>query len=451
MLLLRDLRRKAKLATLLHSKYSKTNLNFHHADIVDQNTYPIDKHHFPLDLIDPLALQILERLHEAGFTAYLVGGSVRDLLLNQRPKDFDISTSAKPEEIKRIFRNSILIGKRFRLAHIRFGKKIFEVSTFRAGNNESDTLILRDNEWGSPEEDALRRDFTINGLFYDHKNKTIIDYVGGFEDIQKKCLRTIGQPYLRFRQDPVRMIRLLKFKARLNFTVDSDTHVALLESRSEILKSSPARIFEELLRMLESGSATAFFHLLQEHGFMEQLLPVVAKHLEDNQEEIYGYLKEVDSHFSDPEQAPLDRSILLSCIAFPILQKRIKNLYIDRDKSIHLGEIQAEAYHLLDEIFKLFFHVPRRLRVMVISILTSQYRLTPIEKRKTKRLRIPNDPSFQLGMQFLGLRACLEPGLQIVVEEWSQAFVRRTRDGSKKRRRRVRRDDVTPSLPNPQS
>ncbi|NNM44368.1 MAG: polynucleotide adenylyltransferase PcnB [Chlamydiae bacterium] len=422
---------------------------------MEQKTYPIDKHHFPIDLIDPQALQILDKFHQAGFTAYLVGGSVRDLLLQHRPKDFDISTSAKPEEIKKIFRNCILIGKRFRLAHIRYGKKVFEVSTFRAGNTESDTLIIRDNEWGSPEEDALRRDFTINGLFYDHVNKTIIDYVGGYQDIQKKYLRTIGQPFLRFKQDPVRMIRLLKFQARLGFDVDSDTHVALLDCRSEILKSSPARILEELLRMLESGAATSFFRLLLEHGFIQQLLPVVGEYIEHSEgEEIYAYLREIDSSFKEAEKAPLDRAILLSCLAYPLLQNRIQHNYIDRNRPIHLGEIQGEASDLLDGIFRLFFHVPRRLRIMVISILTSQYRLTPIEKKRSKRLRIPNDPNFQLALQFLEIRSCLEPGLQVVFEEWNSAFHRRVRDASKKRKRKNHHDEPksqTPHAPNSES
>ena len=148
--------------------------------------------------IDKDALFVLTRLKQAGYKAYLVGGSVRDLLINKKPKDFDISTSAKPEEIKRLFKNAILIGRRFRLAHIRFKEKIFEVSTFRSGNIDEDQLILRDNQWGTPEEDALRRDFTINALFYDSAKKEVIDYVGGCEDIRKKNFKNHRKPSVSF-------------------------------------------------------------------------------------------------------------------------------------------------------------------------------------------------------------------------------------------------------------
>jgi poly(A) polymerase len=390
---------------------------------VEQKTYPVDKHLLPLDKVDSDALYVMEKLHHAGHTAYLVGGSVRDLLLGRKPKDFDISTSAKPEEIKRLFRNCILIGKRFRLAHIRFGKKILEVSTFRSGDNESDTLILRDNAWGSPEQDVLRRDFTINGLFYDPATQTIIDYVGGYPDIQKKCLRTIGQAFLRFKQDPVRMLRLLKFQARFGFEIDADARIALLECRGEIAKSSATRILEELLRMLESGSAQSFFRLLTEYGLLQLLLPILAHFLEtDEGQEVYSFLQEIDSHIQEPPHPLLDRSILLTTLSFPLFQKRISTRYLERERIPHLGEIQNEAFDFLHDLFSPFFHLPRRLKSSITSILTSQYRLTPIEKRRNRRLRAPHDPDFPLAMQFFDLRRCIEPGLQKIWEEWSTSY-----------------------------
>ena len=223
--------------------------------------------------IDKHAYYIVEKLKQKGHKAYIVGGSVRDLLLKQIPKDFDISTSAKPEEIKKIFKSSLLIGKRFRLAHVRFGRKIFEVATFRSGDIESSTLILENNIWGGEEEDALRRDFTINGLLYDPEKQIMLDYVGGFEDAKKKVLKTIGEPKIRFIQDPVRMIRLLKFKARFNFKIDQNANNALKKCKNEITKCSQARILEELLRMLQSGASEKFFFLLQENGLLLPLLP----------------------------------------------------------------------------------------------------------------------------------------------------------------------------------
>ena len=206
--------------------------------------YTIDHHQISPDKIDQHAFYVIQKLREAGHKAYLVGGGVRDLLLSQSPKDFDVSTSAKPEEIRSLFRNAILIGRRFRLAHVRFGKKVIEVATFRAGETGTAELIVRDNVWGTEEEDVLRRDFTINGLFYNPESGEVIDYVGGYPDLEKRILRTIGEPEVRFSQDPVRMIRLLKFCARFNFEIERPTFEALLNCKKEILKSSSARVLE---------------------------------------------------------------------------------------------------------------------------------------------------------------------------------------------------------------
>ena len=399
--------------------------------------YSSSEHTLPLDKVDRHALYVMEKLTSKGHTAYLVGGSVRDLLIGRKPKDFDISTSAKPEEVKKIFRNCLLIGRRFRLAHIRFGRKIIEVATFRAGDPESDTIIVRDNIWGSPEEDALRRDFTINGLFYDPATESIIDYVGGFEDIKKNYLRTIGQPHLRFKQDPVRMIRMLKFQARFGFEGDPDVRIALLESRHEILKSSQARIFEELLRMLESGSAKTFFHLMTLHGFTQLLLPHLGEFLDTEEgEEIYSYLDEIDSHFKQPREDTLDRPILLACLLYPILERRIQTYYIDRKKMPHIGEIQNETNELINETFHPFFHISRRMRMALILILSAQLRFTPPDKKKRYRLHIPRDPDFILALKFFKLRTCLEPALNQMWEEWNHAFEEAPKRPAPQRRRR---------------
>jgi poly(A) polymerase len=410
---------------------------------MEQKTYPFEQHGLSVKQIDLDALYVMEKLRSCGFTAYLVGGSVRDLLLNQKPKDFDISTSAEPEEIKKIFRNCILIGRRFRLAHIRFGKKTLEVSTFRSGLTESDELILRDNVWGSPEQDAMRRDFTINGLFYDSASQTIIDYVDGYPDLQKKLLRTIGQPYLRFKQDPVRMLRLLKFQARFGFEVDSSSQIALLECRAEIVKSAPARILEELLRMLESGASEQFFRLMTDHGLLHLMMPALGEFMETSQgEDVLAYLKEIDTIFHEPHRAKLDRTVLLACLVFPILEKRIETRFIGREKIPHLGEIYAEVQNQIDEVFSPFLQLPRRLRISLASILTSQYRITPLDKKKRQRMRIPSDPDFGLALMFLQMRACVQPALQKTWDEWKSAIPpsgERQEHGTREPRRRQRR------------
>jgi poly(A) polymerase len=407
---------------------------------VSQNNYPFEKHQLPKEKVDPDALYVMEKLRANGHTAYLVGGSVRDLLLGRKPKDFDISTSALPEQIRQLFRNCILIGRRFRLAHIRFGKKILEVSTFRSGDPDNDALIIRDNKWGSPEEDVLRRDFTINGLFYDPATQEIIDYVGGYPDLEKKVLRTIGQPFIRFRQDPVRMLRLLKFQARFGFDIDPPARVALLECRQEIVKSSSARIQEELLRMLESGASEAFFRLLTEHGFIHMMMPAFGDVMESPKgEEIFSYLKEVDTTFHDPARFPLERPVLLSCLIYPLMEKRIEHRYTDRAKIPHLGEISDEAFEQLDEVFLPFFHLSRRMRGSLASILTSQYRLTPLEKKRNRRLRIPNDPDFPQSLRFFEIRCALQPALQSTWEEWNHALQAPDTPPPRKRRRRPRK------------
>lgn len=364
----------------------------------------------------------MEKLKQAGFTAYLVGGSVRDLLLKKKPKDFDISTSAQPEEIKKIFRNCILVGRRFRLAHIHFGKKILEVSTFRAGDVENEQLIIRDNVWGSPEEDALRRDFTINALCYDPANQTIIDFVDGYTDLQKKYLRTIGPAYARFKQDPVRMIRLLKFQARFGFNVDSEAHIALLECRHDIIKSSQARVLEEMLRMLESGSAQPFIQLMTDHGILDFLLPNLAAFLQkEDGREVFAYLQEVDTTLQDPAKR-FERPLLLACLVYPPLVRRINQVMLQKNQMPHLGEIQIETRNVLNELFHGFFKLPRKLRISLTSILISQFRLTPLESKTLRKKRIPYDPDFHLAIKFLNLRSCLEPGLQKIYEEWMLTY-----------------------------
>ena len=235
------------------------------------------------ELIDPDAEKVVRRLARRGHKAYLVGGCVRDLLIGRTPKDFDVATSATPNEIKQLFRNCRIIGRRFRLAHIFFGEKIIETSTFRANpRNEdeaekgSELLIRRDNVFGTETDDAQRRDFTINGLFYDVATEEVIDHVGGLEDLQDQLIRTIGDPEIRFREDPVRMLRAVKFAARIDFAFENATWSALVRHREEIIKCAPPRVLEELYRMLRGGAARRSMELLIETGLAAVLSPQLA-------------------------------------------------------------------------------------------------------------------------------------------------------------------------------
>lgn len=231
--------------------------------------------------IDPDAAKVVRRLTRFGFEAYLVGGCVRDLLLSRQPKDFDVATNATPPEIKKIFRNCRIIGRRFRLAHIYFGAKIIETSTFRAkppedpDANGQTQIIQRDNIFGSSEEDALRRDLTINGLFLDLRQNHVIDYVGGVEDLRARRVRTIGDPRVRLQEDPVRIIRAIKFAARLGFTIDPATETAMIEFRDLIAQCSVARVLEEVYRLLGSGEAALAFSLMHNTGVLAVLFPEI--------------------------------------------------------------------------------------------------------------------------------------------------------------------------------
>ena len=233
--------------------------------------------------IDSDADRVVRKLTRAGYKAYLVGGCVRDLLVGKTPKDFDVATSATPNEIKSTFRNSRIIGRRFRLAHVFFDQKIIETATFRANpreEDEHDLLIRRDNVFGTESEDAKRRDFTINGLFYDVEREEVIDHVSGLADLEAKLVRTIGDPDIRFQEDPVRMLRALKFAARLDFGFEPATWKALLRWRSEISKCAPPRLLEEMHRLLRGGAARRSFELMVETGVLAVLSPYLAGLLE---------------------------------------------------------------------------------------------------------------------------------------------------------------------------
>lgn len=242
---------------------------------------PRAQHNISRRDIDPDALKVLYRLADAGYKAYLVGGGVRDLLLGRKPKDFDISTDAHPRELKRLFRNCFLVGRRFRLAHVTFGSKVIEVSTFRKQPpaEEADEDVpgglyqSSDNTFGTPEEDARRRDFTVNGLFYDIKDFSVIDYVGGLRDLDRRLLRSIGDPNIRFREDPVRMLRAVRLSARLGLRLDGAVRRAICRHHPEIANAAVPRLLEEFFRLFTHASAAPSFRLLWETRMMAAVLP----------------------------------------------------------------------------------------------------------------------------------------------------------------------------------
>ncbi|MCC7007233.1 MAG: polynucleotide adenylyltransferase PcnB [Acidobacteria bacterium] len=284
--------------------------------------------------IDPDALKVLYRLREHGFTAYLVGGSVRDLLLGRRPKDFDIGTDAHPYQIKRLFRNCWIIGRRFRLAHVKFGTKTIEVATFRRivtepARPDDEPVVAdatpspgglgplsRDNTFGTPEEDAFRRDFTINGLFYDIGTFSVIDYVGGLDDLEKRVVRSIGDPSVRFVEDPVRMLRAIVMASRLGFDLDPLVTEAIAEHRGLIASASPARLLEEYFKILRAGAAEATFRALAR----ARLLELVTPELQSPPDALWDALARLDRYRQRFTSAPdeLTTPLLLGSLLQPL-------------------------------------------------------------------------------------------------------------------------------------
>lgn len=393
-------------------------------------TYIATDHDIDSALIDQDALFVIETLRKAGHKAYLVGGSVRDLLNKQTPKDYDISTSARPEEIKSVFqRRCILIGRRFRLAHIRFGHKVIEVATFRSGDIGNTELITEDNCWGSEEEDVMRRDFTINGLFYDPSTHTVIDYVGGWEDIHKGVLASIGEPTNRFKQDPVRMIRIIKFVARLGFKMSPDCIEAIKKCRGEIVKSSPSRLLEEILRMLESGYSYEFFKLMMNFGFLELLFPRLDIFLRTPKgSEGLKYLMIVDQINRQQLKSPLDRSILISCLLYPALERVVQTEFIEKDIKPHLGQIIAVTAEIIRELIThSFSHFPRRLAHLTSYILSTQYRFTPITGKRHIKPKFASHKEFPFALRFFKIRASLDPELLNTYESWKKFHVQKTK------------------------
>src|SRR3954466_3695127 len=285
--------------------------------------------------IDPGALKVLYRLHEHHYIAYLVGGSVRDLLLNRRPKDFDIGTSAHPAQVKKLFRNCWIIGRRFRLAHVKFGQKVIEVATFRRQlapgeevvaegvpapdptTAEGRHLIHHDNTFGTPEEDAFRRDFTVNALAYDISDFSVIDYVGGLDDLAARVVRSIGDPEVRIHEDPVRMLRAVALASRLDFTIDPPLVAAIRKHRGEIAKSSPPRLIEEYYKILRTGSAEKTFRALHAVGLPE---PLSAELHHKAGPQLWQSLADLDAYRKTFPGTPdtLTNSIILGSLIVPL-------------------------------------------------------------------------------------------------------------------------------------
>ncbi|MDB4942621.1 MAG: Poly(A) polymerase [Labilithrix sp.] len=334
------------------------------------------RHDAPLDedSIDADAAKVVRRLERAGFQAYLVGGCVRDLLLSGHPKDFDVATSARPDDVRGLFRNCRIIGRRFRLAHVLFGGgKVVEVATFRRsptesdGDEEDDLLIRSDNVFGEAHEDALRRDFTINALFYDLDRRQVLDWCGGMPDIQARTIRTIGEPSVRFREDPVRILRAVKFAARLDLGIHPNVYDAMVSMRHELARAARPRIFEEILRLMRMGASHRSMWLLWEIGAMAVLMPELSAFLDDDEATDAGsirfFAKMTEIDRKTRESGALDDLVLMTVLFYDPLEEATYGM---RDLMAAVNDFLdpvidriAMPRRIADGIRRIMFMVPR--------------------------------------------------------------------------------------------
>lgn len=379
--------------------------------------------------ISPNALRVLYRLNEAGHEAYLVGGAVRDLLLGGRPKDFDVATDATPDEVRRLFRNCRLIGRRFRLAHVIFGSEIIEVATFRGneppeeGEGERhvvDGMIVRDNVWGTVEDDALRRDFTANSLYYTVTDFSVRDWTGGYEDVRNRVLRPIGDPATRYREDPVRMLRAVRLAAKLGFRIDDAAWAAIFELAPLIAGSSPARLFEELLKLFMGGHAFESMRWLAASGLFHELFPGTARVLERGGELVVPPLIERALAGTDAriaEGRPVTPAFLLAALLWPAFQAALAE---DRHAPGERPDPQLAMTRAANRVIReqcARIAVPKRFTIPMVEIWQLQRRFDDTHRRKA--MRFLAHPRYRAAFDFLELRAYDEPALAPRVAWWA--------------------------------
>lgn len=408
---------------------------------------PRDQHNISRREIDEEALKVLYRLSNCGYIAYLVGGAVRDLLLGQKPKDFDVSTDAHPNQIRRLFRNCFLIGRRFRLAHIKFGDHVIETSTFRRNppeHNPSDPETKQslyqhsDNTFGTPSEDALRRDFTINGLFYDIKTFSVIDYVGGLKDLERGILRSIGDPNIRFREDPVRMLRAVRLSARLGFKIDRASMKAIRKHHREILNASTPRVMEETFKLFNRRSAAPAFRLLWQSRLMAILLPELEAYVDRSGGKNSPLWRQLESFDAQAGDRP-DNAVKLAALYLPLFEE-IRKESDSAEKKGGGHALTAVLHETLDPISQRL-KVPRAVRESAAHLLEVQPLLAtpPAEVRGNKPPRLPRLLNVADALILARIKAAAEDGDPAIVEQWRKLLPDRKppanpRSGCRRRR-----------------
>ncbi|MGH1463192.1 MAG: polynucleotide adenylyltransferase PcnB [Neptuniibacter sp.] len=375
-----------------------------------------DEHQISRRYLDENALKVGYRLTDSGYEGYLVGGCIRDLLLDKKPKDFDVATNAHPEEAAELFRRSRLIGRRFKLVHVRFGREIIEVATFRAGHDtqpkdesgeqgkQCDSgMILRDNVYGTIEEDALRRDFTINALYYCPNDHCVYDFTNGYEDLKKGILRMIGDPEARYKEDPVRMLRAARFAAKLDFKIERATEQPIRELAPMLKRIAPARLFDETLKLFQSGHAVSSFEQLRRLELFEPLFPEVQQLLNSNppaplERIIQNALKNTDRRLA--QRKSVTPAFLFAAILWYPAQLRMQELMREK-KMPPLPALHEAANQIIGEQVKATA-IPRRFSTSMREIWEMQLRLP--RRNGNKAMRLLEQPRFRASYDLLLLR-----------------------------------------------
>lgn len=403
--------------------------------------YGRDAHNISRKNIPEYVLKVLYRLKKNGYQAYLVGGCVRDLLVGRTPKDFDVVSDARPEDVKRLFRNCRLIGRRFRLAHVYFQDDIVEVATFRGTPQGEDKaahsdegMILRDNVYGTIEDDAWRRDFTLNSLYYNIADFSITDYTGGFLDIQNQQLRMIGDPYIRFREDPVRMLRALRFEAILGFSLSKNLTKAIQSEAFRIQDVAPSRLFDEILKLFHSGRGHALYPQLKKTQMMSRLFPLTqaafAQH--PTAEKLLAHLFENTDTRVQNAQWVTPAFLYAGLLWYPMMDRAKQ--YTDEGLKPLPSVIQASQHILKEQAEHIV--IPQRIGQVIRDIWIMQTRLE--ERNRYKIIKLFSEPRFRAAYDFLLLRA--QAGEKVAeIASWWTTFVDTTEDQREEMIRRLPR------------
>ncbi|KAA0010904.1 polynucleotide adenylyltransferase PcnB [Billgrantia pellis] len=390
--------------------------------VIPRDQHPVSRQQFS----EP-ALKVLYRLHNAGFEAYLVGGCIRDSLLGQRPKDFDVATEATPEQIRELFRNSRIIGRRFRIVHVRFGREVIEVTTFRGKHNNDHGdhiaqqsehgLLLRDNVWGDIHEDAIRRDFTVNALYYSIADFSIHDFADGVRDIESRTLRLIGDPATRYREDPVRMLRAVRFAVKLDFHISPESEAPIVELAPLLLQIPPARLFDEILKLFMAGHGVETFRMLRQYGLFAMLFPEAEEAMAEQpwvEALVEQALASTDQRIH--EERPVTPAFLFAALLWGPVQRRQAEL--EAEGMPPIPALQLASQQALSRQLK-HISIPKRFSLPMRDIWDLQLRLP--QRRGKRALQTREHPRFRAAYDFLLLREAageIEPGLG----EWWTAY-----------------------------